>query len=99
MILTNTVRLRGGVQAFQAVQAVNSAVEHALDVHNRSLVRLSAAENPSATGNEENDAKGDNAVVHVGRGDGKLRREHEQDGGQDSPKDSDLSMGVSIFGL
>lgn len=99
VILTNAVRLRSGVQAFQAVQAVNSAVEHALDVHDRSLVRLSAAENPGTARNEENDTKGDNAVVHVGRGDGKFRREHEQDGGQDSPKDSNLSMRVSIFGL
>lgn len=70
------------------VHAINSAVKHALDLHVGALVVLAAIKDPGSAGNEKNDAKGNNGVVHVGRCDWDHWREYKQDSGEDSPADS-----------
>lgn len=87
VFFTNAIRLACWVHA------VNSAFKHALDLHNRALVVLATIKDPSSAGNEKNDAKGDDSVVHVGSCDGDDRREHKQDGGKDGPADSNNVAG------
>lgn len=70
-----------------------SAVKHALELHDGALVVLAAIKDPGSAGNEQNDAKGNDSVVHVGRCDGNHRREYKQDSGKDGPADSNNVAG------
>ncbi len=73
--------------------AFDLALYEGLGVDVGTRVVLPPVEHPLQGGDQQDDAEGDDTVVHVVSRDFLDRREDEQDGGQDGPRDSDLDQG------
>lgn len=69
-----------------------------VDVDKRPLVVLPAVDDPGDDSDQEDDAKGGDAVVHVGGSNGDLGGEDEEDGGEDGPGNADHAADPSDGG-
>ena len=81
------------------IQASDLFVCETLNFDVWSRIVLATVDNPCSTCDEEHYAKGDDAVVHVGGGDGTFGRKDKEDCCEDGPEDANLILLVGTSGM
>ena len=72
------------------IQSSNLVTAQTLNLNVGAGVVFAAVKDPRAAGDQQHDAKGDDAVVHVDRVDGQAGREDKENRREDGPEDADL---------